>query len=168
MSYQEKRTVMGLITGIAFIIIYLFYITGKYSSGMLAPDDYRGLAISMLKFTGISVVLIIISQILFHIFMSIGMAAVSAVRDNVCDEKEIERNIKIEMTEDERDKLIDLKSVRISFVISGVGFIAALFSIVLNYSPAVMMNIMFLAFFTGSIVEGIAKLVYYRKGNVHA
>ena len=68
------------------------------------------------------------------------------------------------MVEDEMDKLIGLKAMRISFAVVGIGFIAALVSLVLNYSPAVMLNIMFVSFGIGSMVEGITQLYFYRRG----
>ena len=44
------------------------------------------------------------------------------------------------------DNLIELKSMRIGFIVVGIGFVAALVSLILNYSPAVMINIMFVSF----------------------
>ncbi len=86
------------------------------------------------------------------------------VKNNKCDDKEIQKSIDLEMVEDEMDKLIELKAMRVGFVFAGIGFIAALVSLVLNYSPAVMLNILFVSFSIGSMAEGIAQMFYYRCG----
>jgi Na+-driven multidrug efflux pump len=66
------------------------------------------------------------------------------------------------------DKLIELKSTRVGFAIAGVGFVAALLALILNYSPAVMLNVLFISFCAGSILEGFTQLYYYRRGIRHA
>jgi len=71
------------------------------------------------------------------------------------------------MVEDEMDKMIDLKSTRIGFIFAGMGFIAALVSLILDYSPVVMLNIMFFSFSMGSLLEGFAQLYFYRRGIHH-
>jgi hypothetical protein len=81
-----------------------------------------------------------------------------------CEDKEIEKEIKAEMVEDEMDKLIQMKSMRLAFIVAGIGFIAALVSLVLNSSPAVMLNILFISFSVGSLFDGFAQLYYYKRG----
>jgi hypothetical protein len=68
------------------------------------------------------------------------------------------------MVEDEMDKLIELKSMKIDFAIVGAGFAAALGSLVLDCSPAVMLNILFASFYIGALVEAVAQLHFYRRG----
>jgi len=65
------------------------------------------------------------------------------------------------------DKLIELKSMRVSFAIAGTGFLAGLVSLVIGWSPALMLNILFITFSLGSLVEGFAQLHYYRSGIRH-
>jgi Mg2+/citrate symporter len=121
-------------------------------------------ATTILIFIGIGVVAMIVIQIVFHILLSIAIAVKEQVRNGKCDDKEVEKAIEQEMVEDEMDKLIGLKSMRIGFAVTGFGFIAALVSLVLNYSPAVMLNILFFAFGIGSMIEGITQLYFYRRG----
>jgi len=86
------------------------------------------------------------------------------MRDETCEDKVIETTIKQEMVEDERDKLIELKSLRVGFILAGIGFIAALLCLVLGYPPVLMLHILFFSFFTGSIFEGFSQLYFYRRG----
>ena len=164
MSYQEKRTIVSIITGLFILIAYCVYAYGKLQSGAITTDDMRFWASTMLIFIGIGIVSTIIIQIVFHILLSVAIAIQEKVQNNKCDDKEIEKTIEVEMVTDEMDKLIELKSMRIGFITVGVGFIAALVSLVLSYSPAAMLNIVFVSFGAGSILEGFTQLYYYRTG----
>jgi hypothetical protein len=121
----------------------------------------------MLLFIGIGVVITIISQIVFHILLSIGIAIKEQIQNGSVKDDEIEKNLELEMVEDEMDKLIGLKSMRVGFVVAGIGFVTGLIALVTGYSPAVMMNIIFISFNAGSILEGITQIYYYKKGVNH-
>jgi hypothetical protein len=164
MSYQERRTVVSLLSGILVIVAYCIYAFGRYQSGAVDAGDLKFWASTILIFIGIGIVASIIIQIVFHILMSIAIAVKQKMQDEAYDDKEIEKSIAAEMVEDEMDKLIGLKSMRVGFVIAGIGFVAALISLVLDYSAVVMLNILFLSFSGGAILEGAAQLYFYRRG----
>jgi hypothetical protein len=167
MSYQEKRTITSMITMALVLGAYCIYAFGKYQAGAVAVDDLKFWATTMLIFIGIGIAAGIVIQIVFHILISIAIAVKEKVRDVNKDGKEIERSIEAEMVEDERDKLIDQKSMMVGFAIAGFGFVAALVSLVLNYPPMVMLNIMFISFSAGSVLEGFVQLYFYRRGIAH-
>ena len=164
MSYKEQKTITTMVTSLAVLTAYCIRAFGQVQSGSAAAGDLRFWAITMLTFIGIGIVAAIVIQIIFHILHSIGISVREKVRNHDFDEKEIERTIKAEMVEDEMDRLIELKSNRIGFTLAGIGFVGALFSLVLNASPGVMINILFFSFFIGSLAEGVAQLYYYRRG----
>ncbi len=164
MSYQEKRTIVTIITGALILAAYCFYAFGSYQSGAVAPTDLKFWAVTILKFIGIGIAASIVIQIVFHILLSIGIAVTKKIQDENYDDKEIEKNINAEFVEDEMDKLIELKALRVGFFFAGIGFVAALLSLVLDYSPAVMLNILFISFSGGMLLEGGTQLYYYRKG----
>jgi hypothetical protein len=167
MSYQEKRTIVTVLTGILILAAYCIYAFGKVSAGTESVGDLKFWAFTMLLFIGIGVVAIIIIQIVFHILLSIGIAIKEQIQNGSVNDDEIEKNLELEMVEDEMDKLIELKSMRFGFVVAGFGFVAGLVALLIDYSPAVMMNIIFISFNVGSILEGIAQIYYYRKGVNH-
>jgi hypothetical protein len=167
MSYQEKRTITSIITGALVLGAYCLYALGKYQAGAVTPGDLKFWASTMLFFIGIGIVAIIVIQIVFHILLSISIAVKEQIQNGQVDDKQIEKTIGAEMVEDEMDKLIELKSTRVSFIFAGIGFVAALLSQVFNYSPVVMLNILFISFNVGSLFEGFAQLYYYRKGIHH-
>ena len=167
MSYQEKRTVTSIITGAMILAAYCIYAFGKLRAGNVTQGDLKFWAGTMLVFIGIGIAVTIVIQIIFHILLSIAIAVKEKVKNGNCDDAEIEKTIKSEIVEDEMDKLIELKSTRIGYYFAGAGFVAAIASLVLNYSPMVMLNILFISFSTSAIIEGFAQLYFYRKGIHH-
>ena len=164
MSYQEKKTIVQILTGALLLAAYCIYAFNKIQTGMAASEDMKFWAAAILIFIGIGVVASIVIQIAFHILLSIAIAVKQRAQNEKCEDKEIEKTIKLEMVEDEMHKLVELKAMKIGFAVVGFGFIAALVSLVLNYSPAVMLNILFLFFCVGSMLEGIIQVYFYRKG----
>jgi hypothetical protein len=164
MSYQEKKAIVSVLTGILVLAAYCIYAFGM---ALPAPDDLKFWATTILIFIGIGIAASIVIQIVFHILLSIAIAVKKQVSSGKCDDKETEKAIELEMVEDEMDKMIGLKSMRVSFAIAGIGFIAALVFLVLNFSAAVMLNILFFSFSIGAIIEGITQLYFYRKGVKH-
>lgn len=164
MSYQEKKTIVSIGTGALVLAAYCIYAFGKHSLEGATPDDLKFWAVTMLIFIGIGIAASIIIQIVFHILLSVSIAVSKTIQNGHTADVEIEKTIKAEMVEDEMDKLIELKSMRIGFAVAGVGFITGLITLVLSYSPAVMLNIVFFSFSAGSMLEGFTQLYFYRKG----
>lgn len=164
MSYQEKRTLFSIVSGILILVAYGIYAYGKYQFGAMIADDLTFWAKTILTFIGIGIVVNIVGQIVFHILIAIQVATKEKMHDADADDKDIEKSIQNEMVTDEMDKIIELKSMRTGFFVSGMGFMAGLIVLVLNYSPVVMLNIVFVSFSVGSLLEGFLQLYYYRKG----
>lgn len=160
MSYQEKKTITSILTGALVLAAYCIYAFGKFQAGGAATGDMKFWAVTILVYIGIGIAAAIVIQIVFHILHAISIA----VREMPGDDKKIDKAIKADMVEDERDKLIELKSMKVGFYVSGAGFIAGLVALVLNFSPTVMINILFIAFSIGAICEGFAQLYFYRRG----
>lgn len=164
MSYQEKQTIFSVLTGITVLIAYIIYAYARIQSGNIVFEDLRFWAVSMLIFIGLGAVITIIGQIVFHILLSVSIAVKEKVKNSELSDEQIEKTINNEMITDEMDKLIELKSMRIGFYFSGIGFVTGLILLVLNYSPVIMLNVMYLSFSVGSLIEGFTQLYYYRKG----
>ena len=158
MSYQEKKTLASIVTGVLVVAAYCVYALGKIQSQVAVLDNLQFWGTTMLIFIGIGVAAAIVIQIIFHILLSISIA----VKEGT--DKGVEKKMKGEMVEDEMDKLIELKSMKLGFAVCGAGFIAALISLAANSPAGVMLNILFLSFFLGSLSEGAMSLYYYRAG----
>ena len=157
MSFNSKKTIAGIGTGALMVIAYIIYALGKHAP---TSEDLKSWAISMLLFIGIGVVAGVVIQILFHILFAVGVA----VKERDKDDKAIERIISLEVAEDERDKLVGLKSSRICVVIVGVGFIAALVGLVFGISSVFALHILLGSFSLGSIADGFVSVYFYEKG----
>lgn len=157
MSYNSKKTITSVVAGVLLNIAYIIYALGEHSP---APDNLKSWAIAMLVFIGIGIAAVIVIQIIFHIVTAIGIA----IKEQEHDDKEIERHLLSLVVEDERDKLISLKSTHIGYVFVGIGFVVALAELALGMSSVVALHTLLGAFSVGSIAEGIASICFYEKG----
>jgi len=162
MSYQEKKTIISLVTSFMLIAAYCLYAFGK--AGMEHLNDLQFWAKTILIFIGIGIVALIIIQIVFHILLAISKAVQQKMRDEAIDDKEFERAFEREIVEDEMDKLIELKANKIGYSIMGLGFAAGLIAIAFGASGVALLNILFLSTWLGSFIEGLMQVRYYRKG----
>jgi len=157
MSFNSKKTIASMAAGVILIAAYIFYALSERSP---APEDLKSWAIAMLVFIGISVAAVIVVQVLFHVAAAIRIA----VKEQEKDDKKIEKNLSSLMVEDERDKLINLKSSRVTSVFAGIGFIAALVGLAFGISSVFALHILFGSFSVGCIVEGFVSVYFYEKG----
>jgi len=163
MSYPQKRTLVNIVTMAA---VYTAYCLTAFSKHSFA-GDLKPWAITMLTYIGVAAIAAIIIQIVFHIFFSIGVSVHEAVKRQDPESAEIEEALKGALVEDERDKLLELKSSRANSVTLAGGLMLGLVSLVLGFPYAVMLNLIYGAFFVGTIAEGIVNLILYRKGAMH-
>ena len=157
MSYNSKKTIAAISTGILLAVAYVIYALSEHSP---ATEDLKSWAIAMLVFIGIGVAAVIVVQIIFHIALSIGIA----VKEQGQDDKTVERIIASTVVEDERDKLISLKSSHIGYIFAGLGFVAALVALAFGTQFMTALHIMFGTFSGGGIAEGIVSVYFYERG----
>lgn len=160
MTYQTRREVVMMATEIVVIGIYLFYLfgTGRY---LELGNDLSEWAKVMLVFIGIRLASIIVIQIIYHIAQAIGTAV--TMRDRT--EEEIEAEVKNSTSsDDEMDKLIELKANYYASFVLGVGVLAALVGLVLGMEYFVMLNLVFLSGWLVSVGENVLKLYFYQFG----
>lgn len=65
---------------------------------------------------------------------------------------------------DERDKLIELKSIKVAYVILMIGVWLSVVSLLLHQSAIFMLNVIMFFFICAEIVSYILQLVAYKKG----
>ncbi|HRW93758.1 MAG TPA: hypothetical protein P5560_12475 [Thermotogota bacterium] len=165
MTYQISRTIARLFSGAVLLVIYLFQVTGRVQQGVLATGDLQSLAQLMLVFLGIGIGVTVVVEIVFHVLFSIGIA----VKENIksggsSDDKEIEKTIKQEMVEDEMAKLIDLKSLRVGYVVCCIGVVFSLVLLAFGYPVFLSVNLLFVSLFLAGIVEGFSRIFFYLRG----
>ncbi len=160
MSYQEKRAIVNILTGVLVMASYLIYALNRFHANQADLTDMKAWAVMMLTFIGIGVVVMIVMQVIFHIAMSVAVA----VRQRNLTDKEIEKAVEAAVVEDEMDRLIELKAMKAGFAVAGAGFVGALVAVALGCPGGVLLNILFLSFSLGSVAEGALSIYYYRAG----
>jgi len=167
MYYQEKKAIAVIFAMLLIIAAYGVYVISKYREiGADLLYDLKFWAAAMLIAIGGGIVLIIIILIIFHIILSVAneVAKEAAGKAGCGAGDESFGEVEILDFEDEMDKLIALKAVRNSFAVVGAGFIASLVSLYMEMPPGIMLNVIFISFNFGSLVEGFSQLYFYRKG----
>ncbi len=160
MSYQTKKTIISLVASLVILTSYCISVYNHYKVENIISNDLQYWAKLMVTYIGIGVAVSIVLQIMFHIYLSIYLS----IKDNINDNKAINHKLELEMVEDEMDKLIGLKAMRIGYIIVSVGFVSSLIYLTFGTSIVIVLNIMYLSFFIGSMSEGLSNLFFYYRG----
>jgi hypothetical protein len=147
MDMKEKQIIVTLCTSILILGVYSLYVYNKY----LAVNPAL---INNFKFWGKAIIVLmpvaIIAQIIIHIVFAIINKMVT--------------NEDMPTTNDERDKIIELKSTRVSHWIFTLGFILAMGSQAIDMKPWVMFVTLISSGFVSSIVSELTSFYFYRQG----
>lgn len=146
-SYQEKLSILSLVNTFLILGFYSLYVYNKYIA--VNPEiiyDMKFLGKAFLILIPFTIVVQIVMHILFVIFNKI-----------ITMEDPPKK-------EDEMDKLIELKSLRVSHWVFIVGFFSAMASQAFGMAPYVMFLSFVVSGFLAGMISDIAKIWYYRKG----
>ncbi|MEL6250835.1 MAG: hypothetical protein AAFR87_02390 [Bacteroidota bacterium] len=146
-SYQENRTISYLISMLLVTAYYLCYLWEEFQKGTFETDTIP-------SEWGWTVLKLIAAQIVLSVFASIGVSIIYAILN-----REMEKEVS-----DERDKLFELKTNQLSFTMFGLGFLSSMLCLGLGTSPLLVLNLIVLSIFVGSMVGYVAKLYFYRRG----
>jgi hypothetical protein len=147
MYRREKSIIVSLITFILINVFYSLYVYQNYIAGNLEIlNDFKFWGKAFL----ILIPLIIVSQIIIYIVFYI-------INKIVTDED-------IPTTNDERDKIIELKAMRISHVIFGLGFVLSMGSQAIGMQSWVLIITLVASCFVGNCISEIVKIYLYKKG----
>lgn len=147
MSYQEKQSILSLFNTLLTLGLYALYVYNNYMAGN--PEivyDMMFLGKAFLVLIPIAIIVQIVMHILFAIF------------NKILTKEDPPKK------EDEMDKLIELKSIRMSHWVFIVGFFAAMASQALGMAPFVMFLSFVVSGFLAGIISDVSKIWFYRKG----
>ena len=164
MSYQEKRTITMISTGILLLAGFTLFAILRIQADPAILENLQLWAIATLVTIGIGIGATIVTQIVFHIVFAVSVAVVEERDHGKCEEGKVETILKRETVEDERDKTIELKSNSVGYGFAGFGLILGLVLLAVSGSAIQLLFSLYGAFSVGSIVEGFVKLHLYRKG----
>ncbi len=147
MSFQERKSIVSLISSILIIIIYSAYVYFTDISGKinLADDLYFWAKIILIFFP-----VMIVAKILIHIAFYI-------VSHFTSDEK-------LPDFEDELDKLIEMKAARNSHYFFMLSFIFSISTIVMGFTPMAMFLCFALTISGACIINDISQIYLYKRG----
>jgi hypothetical protein len=147
MDIKERRILTSLIGSVIVMAVYAWYIYSHYIAG--SPEllnDFSFWGKSFLVLIPVGIVAQIVLQILFAI-----ITRITTGKD--ADEPD-----------DERDKLIELKAIKISHYLFIIGFMLAMGSLAMGMKPWLMFVLLIASGFVATIVNEIARLYFYRRG----
>ncbi len=148
MSYQEKKALFNLLTYFGVIGFYAYYVYNHYWDPTLSTDE---LLVFWSKFLLIMIPVQIVSHIVIHILLGIARGMANGGK-------------MMEETEDEFDKIIDLKASRVSMFLFALGFIAGLGYLAAGYGVTSFFITVVIAGMISEILEAFARVYMYRRG----
>lgn len=147
MGIKEKKILVSLISSILILTIYTVYVF--QNSVMVNPEilnDFSFWGKSFLILIPVSIAVQIVIQIIFTIFHAL------------ISPKETEA------LADERDKLIELKAIKIAHYIFITGFMLAMGVLAFDLQPWLMFVTLIASGFIAAVAYDFARLYFYRKG----
>lgn len=146
--YQKEKQI--LVTTVSTILIFGFYALylyrGYFSGNPELLNDLQFLGKAFLLLIPVAIV----AQIMIHIIFAIINKIVT--REDVPD------------INDEMDKMIELKAMRVSYWIYMLGFVSAMATQAIGMAPYMLFIALFASCLLGAIAEGLTQIYYYRKG----
>ena len=146
MTYQERQVIGNLLAGIIIFSAYFFWVWRAIDGGLLGTETAAttiGRGILVLIFGGV--------------FLNIGVQILTSIGISI-----ITREPKPSNVIDERDRMLELRAVRVSYTIIGMGFVASMIALALGVVPLVVLQFIVLSFAVGTIFESILMLIFYR------
>ncbi|CAN7727984.1 hypothetical protein [Paenibacillus sp. LjRoot56] len=147
MTYQEKKSIVSLISTILIFGAYCLYMYPQFPEGGLESTE-------TFRFWGSFVLVLMLVSIVAHIIISIIFNIVFRITTREKEPK----------FADELDKLIELKANRISFFVFIIGFLIAMGSLVIDMPSQAMFMILIASGFLSDLTGSVTKLYHYRKG----
>lgn len=148
MEQKERQILASIIGSILIFGGYSLFVYQRYIAANPAViDDFRFWGRAFLVLIPVAIA----AQVVIHVLFAI-------VNKIVTDED-------IPARDDERDKMIELKSIRISHWLFVLGFFLAMGSQALGMRPWVLFAALLGSGFVASVASEGARIYYYRRGH---
>lgn len=147
MTYQEKKSIVSIVSAIVIFFGYCAYKYARY------PEDGLPQA-EAFHYWGSFVLVLMLVSIVAHILISIAFNIVFRITTGEKEPK----------FADELDKLIELKSNRNGFFVFILGFLLAMGSLVIDRPIREMFEILIVSGFISDVTGSATKLYHYRRG----
>ncbi|HFE39444.1 MAG TPA: hypothetical protein ENK06_13700 [Gammaproteobacteria bacterium] len=138
----------NLIASLLVFGVYAYFVLQLYQEGrFVGPEGVQLIGKSILWLIGGGIVFNIIVHIVFNIIFAIA-----------------DRDENPSFVVDERDRMIELRALRVAYYVLGIGFVSAMIALALGQGVLVTFNVIIFSFFMSGIIESLMQLFYYRRG----
>jgi MFS family permease len=148
MSAQERRSLISLVSNVLIFGIFFAIILGQYQDGRFDGEDAS-------RLIGQAVLWLIGAQIVAAIVGAILLAIITAVVTG--------RNPEPDVT-DERDKLIELRALRVSFYLFGAAFVGVILAMALGTTFVVAFLAIIISLAVADAFGNVVRIWLYRRG----
>lgn len=149
MSYEEKNLTVSLSSYILILLFFGVKWIQAYQQSGLQPAVIYALWATIIVAT---ILVNIFGNILTHIVFSI----IHAVKTR--------SDVPERMVSDERDKLIDLKGSKVSYITFSIGVFCAMLTFMFGQPPLIMFSVIILFSLIAEIAGDSFQLALYRRG----
>ena len=148
MSFQERQALVSLLTTLLLAVVFLVYVLPRYPGG----NPYGA---EVFHFWGLAVVILVPVSIAANIAVSIVFSIVYSMATQE----------KASSFADERDKFIELRSLRNALYVFTCGFFLSMGSLAIGMPPSVMFIVLMVSGYGSGMVGNLSQLYLYRKGS---
>ena len=148
MNFEVKNIYAGFASTILIFALYFTLVSGMHAAGRF--DGPEGMAL-----LGKAILALMAGGIVVHIIMLILANILFAI---------IHNEPKPSFVVDERDKLIELRGLRISYYVFGAGYVAAMIAMAMGLAAFWVFNLLLVFCALSALMEGVVKLVLYHRG----
>ena len=149
MSFQEKNISASFVI---FTLILGFYLVRVFQ--LIQSESFN--LTNMVRLWATVIVLGIVVTIIGTILTHIGSGIIEAIKTR---EEPV-----IEDIQDERDRLIDLKGTKVTYVVYSLGVFLAMLTFAFGRPPLVMFSLLILTGLVAQIISDVSRLILYRRG----
>lgn len=148
MSYQEKNNLVTLVSSLVVMGNYFWRMYGMWIGGELDGEAANAIM-------GQSVLWLILVSIIVNVVAHVIFAVVHAAMTGGSDSSYVV---------DERDRLIELRGLRIGYYILGAGFVTSMIVLAMGYASILVFILIVFSFTVAGIAENLTRIAMYRWG----
>ena len=148
MSYQEKNITVSLVSHLLIVGYYLLNVFQMLREGGLVSTRLFSLC-------AIVIIAAIIVNIIASILTNIVLTIVEAIKAQKYEEPRF--------IADERDKLIELKGIRSSYITFSVGVLVSVLAFAFGQPPLVMVSMIIFFAILAETIGDISQIYLYRR-----
>jgi hypothetical protein len=150
MSFQQKNITVSLVN---FTLILGFFSIRVFQ--MIQGGSFE--SANVFRLWGITIALAVIVTIFATILTHVFSAILHAIQTG-------EEKPSVEDIEDERDKLIDLRGTKLTYLVYSLGVFLSMLSFVFGQPPLVMFTLLIFSGLVAQVTGDVSRLYLYRRG----